>query len=280
MIASLSLGLLAAICWGIHDICVRYVSQRIGIMASIFTVLFLGAVILTPICLYYGDWSALTQAALLRAAISGGLFALASISLDKAFAIGSVRLVAPIIGSFPILSVGLAFWFSSPVSLLQLSAVLVILLGLTIVAQSEDVAQNPARRAAIFWAIAAAIGFFGSFASGQSAAALGVELPVIWFTRIASILVILAIALPMGNQLMPQTSHLYLLALMGLLDATALALVIFAGTQEFTAFASVTASTFGLVAIVLARFFLKEPMTGKQWTGALLVFVSVCILSI
>ena len=280
MITSLNLGLLAAICWGIHDICVRYVRQRTGIMAAIFTVLLLGAVILTPICLYYGDWSALTQAALLRAAISGGLFALASISLDKAFAIGSVRLVAPIIGSFPILSVGLAFWFSSPVSLLQLSAVLVILLGLTIVAQSEDVAQNPARRAAIFWAIAAAIGFFGSFASGQSAAALGVELPVIWFTRIASILVILAIALPMGNQLMPQTSHLYLLALMGLLDATALAFVIFAGTQEFSAFATVTASTFGLVTIVLARFFLKEPMTGKQWTGALLVFASVCILSI
>ena len=64
------------------------------------------------------------------------------------------------------------------------------------------------------------------------------------------------------------------------LDATALAFVIFAGTQEFSAFATVTASTFGLVTIVLARFFLKEPMTGKQWTGALLVFASVCILSI
>ena len=280
MITSLNLGLLAAICWGIHDICVRYVRQRTGIMAAIFTVLLLGAVILTPICLYYGDWSALTQAALLRAALSGGLFALASIGLYKAFAIGPVRLVAPIIGSFPILSVGLAFWFSSPVSLLQLLAVLVILVGVSIVAQSEDGAQNPARRAAIFWAIAAAIGFFGSFASGQSAAALGAELPVIWFTRIAAILVILAIALPMGNQLMPQTSHLYLLALMGLLDATALAFVIFAGTQEFSAFATVTASTFGLVTIVLARFFLKEPMTGKQWTGALLVFASVCILSI
>ncbi|WP_347820401.1 EamA family transporter [uncultured Planktomarina sp.] len=116
MIASLSLGLLAAVCWGIHDICVRYISQRTGIMASIFTVLLLGAVVLKPICLYYGNWNALTQAALLRPALSGGLFVLTSIGLYNAFAIGPVRLVAPIIGSFSILSVGLAFWSGSPVS--------------------------------------------------------------------------------------------------------------------------------------------------------------------
>ena len=83
--------------------------QVTGIMASIFTVLLLGAVVLTPICFYYGNWNALTQAALLRAALSGELFALASIGLYNTFAIGPVRLGAPIIGSFPKLSVGLAF---------------------------------------------------------------------------------------------------------------------------------------------------------------------------
>ena len=111
--------------------------QVTGIMASIFTVLLLGAVVLTPICFYYGNWNALTQAALLRAALSGELFALASIGLYNAFAIGPVRLRAPIIGSFPILSMALAFWSGSPVSPLQLVAVLVILVGIAIVAQSK-----------------------------------------------------------------------------------------------------------------------------------------------
>ena len=159
-------------------------------------------------------------------------------------------------------------------------AVLVILVGITIVAQSKNGTQNLARRTAILWAIAAAIGFFGSFASGQSAAALDAELPVIWFTRIAAILVIFPITLTMGNPLIQHGSHLSLLALMGLLDATALALVIYAGTQQLSVFTSVTASTFGLVTIVLAQVFLKELMTSKQWIGALLVFASVCILLI
>ena len=111
----------------------------------------------------------------------------------------------------------------------------------------------------------AAISFFGSFASGQSAATLDAQLPVIWFTRITAIIVILPITLTMGNPLMPHGSHLSRLALMGLLDATALALVIYAGTQQFS---------------VLAQVFLQEQMTSKQWIGALLVSAFVCILSI
>ena len=103
---------------------------------------------------------------------------------------------------------------------------------------------------------------------------------MIWFTRITAIIVILPITLTMGNPLMPHGSHLSRLALMGLLDATALALVIYAGTQQLSVFTSVTASTFGLVTIVLAQVFLKELMTSKQWIGALLVFASVCILLI
>jgi len=60
MIISLGLGLIAALCWGVHDICVRYVSQRTGIMAAISTVLIFGALLLTPVCIYFGNWADLT----------------------------------------------------------------------------------------------------------------------------------------------------------------------------------------------------------------------------
>ena len=280
MIMSLSLGLLAALCWGVHDICVRYVSQRTGIMAAIFTVLCFGALLLAPICVYFGNWEDLTNPALKRASLSGGLFALAAVGLYQAFAIGPVRLVAPIIGSYPILSVGLAAWSGEDISALHVVAVLAIVFGITVVAKGDTENSQGAQRQAILWATASAIGFFGSFAAGQAAAALGAELPIIFLTRLAGIFTICCIALPYQINLRPSVAQLPLLAAMGALDAVALAVVIYAGTQTFATFASVTASVFGLVTIVLAWAFLKEKITPKQWMGVFLVFLSIIILGI
>ena len=280
MIMSLSLGLLAALCWGVHDICVRYVSQRTGIMAAIFTVLCFGALLLAPICVYFGNWEDLTNPALKRASLSGGLFALAAVGLYQAFAIGPVRLVAPIIGSYPILSVGLAAWSGEDISALHVVAVLAIVFGITVVAKGDTENSQGAQRQAILWATASAIGFFGSFAAGQAAAALGAELPIILLTRLAGIFTICCIALPYQINLRPSVAQLPLLAAMGALDAVALAVVIYAGTQTFATFASVTASVFGLVTIVLAWAFLKEKITTKQWMGVFLVFLSIIILGI
>tara|TARA_B100000787_G_scaffold95628_1_gene70597 strand:+ start:151 stop:993 length:843 start_codon:yes stop_codon:yes gene_type:complete len=280
MIMSLSLGLLAALCWGVHDICVRYVSQRTGIMAAIFTVLCFGALLLAPICVYFGNWEDLTNPALKRASLSGGLFALAAVGLYQAFAIGPVRLVAPIIGSYPILSVGLAAWSGEDISALHVVAVLAIVFGITVVAKGDTENSQGAQRQAILWATASAIGFFGSFAAGQAAAALGAELPIILLTRLAGIFTICCIALPYQINLRSSVAQLPLLAAMGALDAVALAVVIYAGTQTFATFASVTASVFGLVTIVLAWAFLKEKITTKQWMGVFLVFLSIMILGI
>ena len=280
MIMSLSLGLLAALCWGVHDICVRYVSQRTGIMAAIFTVLCFGALLLAPICVYFGNWEDLTNPALKRASLSGGLFALAAVGLYQAFAIGPVRLVAPIIGSYPILSVGLAAWSGEDISALHVVAVLAIVFGITVVAKGDTENSQGAQRQAILWATASAIGFFGSFAAGQAAAALGAELPIILLTRLAGIFTICCIALPYQINLRCSVAQLPLLAAMGALDAVALAVVIYAGTQTFATFASVTASVFGLVTIVLAWAFLKEKITPKQWMGVFLVFLSIIILGI
>ena len=280
MIISLSLGLLAALCWGVHDICVRYVSQRTGIMAAIFTVLCFGALLLAPICVYFGNWEDLTNPALKRASLSGGLFALAAVGLYQAFAIGPVRLVAPIIGSYPILSVGLAAWSGEDISALHVVAVLAIVFGITVVAKGDTENSQGAQRQAILWATASAIGFFGSFAAGQAAAALGAELPIILLTRLAGIFTICCIALPYQINLRSSVAQLPLLAAMGALDAVALAVVIYAGTQTFATFASVTASVFGLVTIVLAWAFLKEKITPKQWMGVFLVFLSIIILGI
>lgn len=280
MIVSLTLGALAALCWGIHDICIRYISQKTGIFPAIFTVLTFGTIILAPVCLYFGNWEDLTGFAIWHSSISGALFTLACIGLYKAFAIGPVSLVAPIVGSYPIMSVGLAIWNGGSITLIQVMSVFGILLGITIVAHGDNDNGTQNRKYAIVWAVSSAVGFFGSFAFGQAAAGLGAELPVIWLARIAGIVALLLITVPLRLDILPNLRQIPTLAVMGLLDATALAVVIYAGTQEFAVFATVTASTFGLVTVVLAWAFLREKMTPKQWLGVTLVFIAVGLIGL
>ena len=78
---SLTLGLCAALAWGIHDICVRYVSQRGGILPALTTVLVVGSVLLAPVTLMWGGWQDMTPRAFGYSALSGFCYVFGCIGL-------------------------------------------------------------------------------------------------------------------------------------------------------------------------------------------------------
>lgn len=280
MIIALSLGLLAAILWGFHDICVRYVSQQGGIFPSIFMVLTFGLLFQIPVAFYIADWTHLDNTAFIHTLLSGLFFASGTISLYKGFAIGPVRLVAPIVGSYPALSIAHALWTGQSISIFQILAVFIIIGGIAIVARGDDDESNGSKSHAIFWGIGGAISFALSFAIGQTAAAGGAEITTITLARLASIILLITILLLSRHTRLPDMNQWPLLALMGLLDGSALALVLYAGTRPFSEFASVTASVFGLMTIILSWAILKEPMKSHQWVGVFVVFAAIASLAI
>lgn len=276
---SLVLGLLAAVSWGIHDLCVRQVSQNTGIFASIIAVLAFGCILVTPISIvHWGE--PMAKGALSLSLLSGALFGLAAIAHYQAFSIGPVRLVAPIIGSYPILSVGWAMLTGTPISVLQWMAVGLVIAGVGYVAVSDDKDadwQDP--KPAILWSIAAGTGFAITFAVGQAAVAQGGELALMAPTRFAALIVVLAIAIILNINWRAQNG-LLILALMGVLDTIALGSVISAGGMKSPEFAAVAASTFGLITVVLAAIFLREKMTKRQMAAVAAVFVAIAYLGL
>jgi drug/metabolite transporter (DMT)-like permease len=61
---------------------------------------------------------------------------------------------------------------------------------------------------------------------------------------------------------------------------SALTLVTIAGGFPNPEYASVAASVFGLVTILLAWRLLAEPMTALQWLGAVVVFGGIVMLGL
>ena len=276
---SLGLGLVAALAWGIHDVCVRYVSQRTGIVAALLTVLVLGSFLAVPVALVFSD-AQMTTDNIVRAVVAGVAFAVAGLALYHAFSIGPVRLVAPIIGAYPILSVGWAAINGASVDVFQWIAVLLVIAGVGFVAGSSGTSEdNSQRPAAIKWSLMACVGFALSFAIAHYATTEGTEFSVNAVSRLTAVVCIFGYALFTRSVMLPARSQLPLLALMGALDCLALGAVVYAGTQTNPEYSAVGASSFGMITVILASLFLREKMTNAQWGGVAVVFSAIAYLA-
>ncbi|MDE0851052.1 DMT family transporter [Yoonia sp.] len=278
---TLVLGLIAAVCWGFHDICVRFLSQKTPLTACVFVVLLTGLIFHGGLITVTGEFHALPARAVWAALGAGVFFVIATLGLYYAFQRGPVRLVAPLIASYPILSVGLAAWQGTPIGVLQWAAVIAIVTGVALVAALSDTTADdtPPKARTIAYALIASIGFAGTFALGQYAAEISHEMPATLVTRILTVVLVTAIFLVRKKPFWPGKSALPWLIAMGIADGIALLCVVSAGSLANPQYASVTSSMFGLLTILLAWVFLKEKMSAPQWVGCVVAFCGVGYLA-
>lgn len=279
---ALALGLVAALCWGFHDICVRFLSQKTAISACIFTVILTGLVFHTVLTLATGTLQPMPMQAVTLSTGAGAFFVVATFGLYYAFQRGPVRVVAPLIASYPILSVSWAAFQGAPVSPLQWCAVIGIVLGVSIVAALSDTSSDdtPPLGPTILFGLIAAVGFAGTFALGQNAASLSHDMPSTLVTRLAAFALVLVILIALKQPLWPGKTALPWLIAMGVADGIALMCVLSAGALPNAKYAAVSSSLFGLLTIVLAWMFLKERMAPAQWMGCLIAFAGVGYLAL
>lgn len=280
---ALIFGLGAAVCWAIHDLLARKLSQGVALLPLLAVVMLAGIVVLVPFALNPADWQAMTGAAWPLALVSGLAFALATGGLYKAFSLAPVRLVSPIVGAYPLLSLAIAVAENRPVAMVDFAAVILIVIGIAIVARAArgDSADSFAAppRVAIGWALMAAVGFAGTLALSQAAARSGADFPVMLIGRSAAFaLIVLLIALQRPRQWWPDAS-LGLLSGMGAVDALALGLVTASGTLPRAEYAAVSSSLFGVLTVLLAALFLRERVRAVQWLGIATVFSGVAMLT-
>jgi drug/metabolite transporter (DMT)-like permease len=212
----------------------------------------------------------------------GLAYALAGGALYKAFSLAPVRLVSPVIGAYPMLSLAIAVAQGRAVTSADWLAVAAIVIGIAIVATAarDDTPEGYAARpgVALGWAGLSAVGFATTFALGQEATRQGAELPVMLIGRTVALVAVALLATARRGTLLPQRGQLWLLALMGVFDTVALGLVTASGALPLAEYASVTASLFGVLTVLLAAWFLKERVRPVQWLGIAAVFAGIAAL--
>lgn len=282
MITSLNLGLLAALCWGIHDVTIRYLSKSVPLLAALFTVLTVGAAFQAVVLVMVPASFAVEMSAFLLSCGAGIAFLVASIGLYFAFKRGPVRVVAPLIASYPILSILFALLSGSRVSWAEWIAVLAIVIGVGLIAYLSDSDRDdgPPLAPTVALSLVSACGFAGTFQLGQMAADISGEMPTTLITRLTALVCLAAIIAMRRVQYFPGRRALIPLCIMGMLDGIALLSVISAAPLANPEYAAVGSSTFGMLTILMAWAFLKERMSPAQWGACVMAFAGIAYLAL
>lgn len=272
------LGLLAALGWGTHDLMVRRISPGARVGPQIAVVMTVAALVVLPFGLTQGDFSRLTGSAAALAIGSGVAYFLASFALYHAFARAPARLVAPVIGAYPLPALVFAALSGVTVSPLDWTAAGLIVAGVGVVAVFGD-AGGKAERGALPLAVLACLGMAVAFTLGQAATeALDPFLaPMIARCATAATGLGLLMLRPAGFH--AALRQFRVLSVMGTLDGIALTAVLAAGALPMAVYASVVSSLFGMVTVLLAWVFLNEKVTLKQGAGIGLVFAGLGLLA-
>jgi drug/metabolite transporter (DMT)-like permease len=276
-------GLTAACAWAVHDLLVRKIGQEAQILPMMLAVLAAGTVALVLPTALIAEWPLMTGPAYGFSAAAGLAYVLGMGGLYRAFSLAPVRIVAPILGSFPMISLGFAAIGGKTVSGVELAAVLAIVCGIAIVAlagRSEEGAGHSTRMGeAMLWSVAGTVGFATTFWLAQEGARQGDEMASIAVTRLVALAAVFAIVLAARSPWRAPKGTGRSLAVMGVLDAIAISLVTISGRLPNPEYAAISSSLFGVLTILLAWKILKEAVLPAQWLGIVTVFAGIAALS-
>lgn len=276
-------GLTAACAWAVHDLMVRKIGQDTPILPIMLGVLATGTLALALPTVLIAQWSAMTWPAYAFSGAAGLAYVLGMGGLYRAFSLAPVRLVAPILGAFPMISLGFAALGGAEVSVLEMMAVLAIVGGIAIVALTGHAEDGPMRGRrmgeAILWSLAGTVGFATTFWLAQEGARQGDEMASIAVTRLVALAAVFALVLASGAARRMPVGVGRAVASMGVLDALAISLITFSGRLPNPEYAAISSSLFGVLTILLAWKILNEAVRPAQWLGIITVFTGIAVLS-
>jgi drug/metabolite transporter (DMT)-like permease len=276
----------AALCLGTGVFAGRYSARAMGPDVAYFGVLAVGSVILSA-------WVAFTGLAFVADAehawlllVNGIATVVMTVLLYAGLARGPVSVVAPIVASHPVLVVG--FWVAlgaapSPLQWLAMGATIG---GVVIVAKSSagdaalrSSASTAELRMTLLLAAGACLAHAVMVLSGQAAVVHYGELQTLWLGRLIGLTLLAVTFLLRRRAPRVPLRWVPLVCAQGVLDAAGY-LFLFAGSEgEGREIAAVVASAFGAVTTILARIVLREAMSGVQWAGVAVIFLSIAVLS-
>lgn len=282
---ALLFGVGAAVAFGFGDYAAAMATRRVGVVRTSLGMQIIGLAAYAAVLAIIGRWPALSWAqvpyALALAVV--GVFSLAA--LYRAFALGPLAVVSPVVASYAALAIILIVVFlGERLSLGQTAAIVVTFIG--VVVASSDIRElratmgKPSEGVRI--GLLATVGFaIWSVVYSAATRAEG-ALAVIVVLRICSIVLLAIFVATRRVSLAPlaSTRALALVATVGVLDTGANVLLGLGIERGYASFVMTGSGAYPLIPAVLAILVLRERLAPNQYLGVAVLIAGLVALGV
>jgi drug/metabolite transporter (DMT)-like permease len=284
-VEALLYGVGAAIAFGFGDYAAAMATRRAGFAWTAFAMQIIGNAVLALALLLLGrwphfEWSQLPWAFAL--ALTGTI---SLVFLYRAFALGPIAVVSPVVASYAALTViGIVIFLGERLTLGQSIAVGVTFVGVAVASTDiRELRQTMGRPSeGVRLAVLATVGFaiWGVILSAATRSNEPFALVIIW--RLCGIALISAFMLwkrtPIAPLRVPST--LALVALVGVLDTGANVLLMLGIASGYASFVMTGSGAYPLIPAVLAILVLRERLAPNQYVGVAILIAGLVALGV
>lgn len=277
-------GLIAFTACGFSDFFATYSTRNVGSVKTFFWSQFASLIFYTFFFLFffltipsisYSEWLLII---LMTIAVIGGFF-----NYYKGFKVGKVAVIAPIVNSWPIITLFFALTIlGQSLKISQAYAIIIILFGALLVSfKYSDLKRFVFKNAAsgLRYAIIGAFMFGVAYTIlDPLVASLGFFIPVFLHKLIQVPLSYTYIKNKKIDLKFPK-SIVFFIVLIGGLEFGGVITYNLAINSEFTALIAPMMAASPMVTVLLARIFFKERLNLNQWLGVFLIVSGIALLS-
>jgi drug/metabolite transporter (DMT)-like permease len=280
-------GAACAAVWGVSDFVARFAGRSVGALAATFAMSAIGAALIALLMAVMGEaveWRADGIPWLL--AIGAGT-TIGAVLFFYAITHGPVSLGAPMVACYPAVAVPISVALGARPNPMVWVAMAVTLGGIWLVARtvsassanSEAKEYSPAViRQTIILSLAAASIYAASLTAADRAIEIYGALQTVLVVRLISAMALVVVLFARRERTRFPLRVWPILLVFGLLDTAGHLFLFFGLNAERSENAIIASVAYTAVTVLLARIFLREPVSRLQWAGIALVMTGVALL--
>jgi drug/metabolite transporter (DMT)-like permease len=247
-------------------------SRRAGVAVTAFGMQVLGVIAIALVTGALGRWPVFSWTQVPWAVALAFVGTLSLVALYRAFALGPIAIVSPIVASYAALSVvGIVVFLGERLVLGQVAAIAAVFIGVAIAStdlrELRSALGRPVEGVRIGLVATLGFGIWGVLVAAATRSADLFALIIVW--RLVGIALVAAYLLYRRTRLSPLAvpATLATVALVGVLDTGANVLLMLGIESGFASFVMVGSGAYPIIPAVLAILVLRERLAPNQYVG-------------
>lgn len=276
-------GLASALGLGAADFMARFSARALGAPLNYAAVLFIGALGTTLWLFATGTELVWSPIGYVIAFLHGIAVAVMCILLYMGIARGPIAVVVPIVAAHPALVLVVNVLMGVRPSAVQWAAMAVIIAGGVFIARTAveepEEAEAESNRITVIIAVCACLAYVAIVLTGQAATPLIGAAQTMWIGRWTGLIFIAGILLVQRTPIRIPAEWVPFVGLQAGLDTLGYIAFLAGSNSAAPHITMVVASAFSVVAVLLARLIVKEPVSKMQWAAIALIAGGTAVLS-